>query len=241
MTVQRSRIKHNDQDRPDRGFWANLSIRVKFLILYVLLISISISIAVYSVRKMEEMRDNLNDIIDVSSTKILLANQIIQDMLTIHREEKNMILAKSNDEIEGYENRIKAQINGLNSHYAQLSTITGGPDKDLLARFKQKLDQWLQVNERVRQLKIARQDGHSRVVSGTEGRERFEQVDTIIKQFVSDNQKSMTIKRDQNKLMFEQAFNTIFWITSGFPGLSSWSNPGNSGNHRHLQHSQKSS
>ncbi len=218
MTIEKSRTNHKEQERREGGLWVNLSIRVKFLILYVLLISISISIAVYGVRKMGEMRDNLNDIIDVSSTKILLANQIIQDMLIIHREEKNMILAKSTDEIEGYDSRIKEQITLLVGRYAQLSAMADGTDKIMLSQFKERLDRWIAVNERVRQLKIAREDGHSRVVSGTEGRNQFKEVESIIKQFVAENQKDMRFKRDQNKQMFEQAFNTIFWIT--FPGLS---------------------
>ncbi len=197
-----------------KGFWANLNIRQKLMIIFFLLTAVLVAVAVISNLTLNTMMQNLNDF-DMASEKTLLASQIVQDMLRIHREEKNMILAKSPEEIESYEKNIKRLRKALEKKRLQFNNLLLRDPryKSMVENFNGALAEWLKVNEEVRKLKMNREDGPSRLVSGTQGYNTFRKADESIGKIIDSIRGDMEATKEKNNALGKLALKVILWVS----------------------------
>ena len=79
-----------------------MTIKAKLLGGFALEIILVLCIAVTGLSELGRMQERLRYLVDVSSQRQLLTAQIQQHMFALHRAEKNMILAATDDEMHTY-------------------------------------------------------------------------------------------------------------------------------------------
>lgn len=214
VSNERNRL---DAESSRMSFWAKLNIRQKLLIIFLLLTAVLLAVAIISNITMNNMMHNLNKF-DRESEKTILASQLVQDMLRIHREEKNMILAKPN-EVESYEKSIQELRDKLKASTKRFTDMIIGDatttrkERQQVKNFEDKLNKWLKVNEKVRNLKLNGDDRASRVVSGTQGYNTFNQADKAIGLIVKNIREDMRETKKKNSEMGTIALKLISWVT----------------------------
>jgi hypothetical protein len=72
-----------------------VTIKAKLLGGFSLLIVLMVLIALYADSKLSGMNNRFTHLVDISNTRVLLAARIQQDLLALHRAEKNLVLSNT--------------------------------------------------------------------------------------------------------------------------------------------------
>jgi methyl-accepting chemotaxis protein len=126
-------------------------ITLKTLILgaFVLLLA-TLGITNYlGINSLSTINDRLNFIADVTSEKVKLAARIRQDLLFISRAEKNIILAKTTDDMAVFETAAKDTKVALHDKYNRFLKLATDEEKRALEEFDKVWQEFLVVNEEV--------------------------------------------------------------------------------------------
>ncbi len=148
----------------------NLKIGVKLTLLCACLLMIMTIAVTVGLVKLSGMNERIDRIVDVSAEKIKLAARINQDLLAIVRTEKNIILARSATEITENVDEAREIRLDMQERRAKLRELVDDEGRVKLDSFAAKWDEYLQVNEKVREL--AESGATERAVALSSGRAR---------------------------------------------------------------------
>ena len=101
----------------------NLSLRAKLFLVLGMLSAVSVVIAFLGINKLGSMNDRLNDVVNVAAEKVKLGARIDQDLLKIRRDEKNIILATTAEEIDKYADSITRTLAEMQDRRRQLREL----------------------------------------------------------------------------------------------------------------------
>jgi methyl-accepting chemotaxis protein len=88
----------------------NLSIKAKILSGFGIVLALMMLSSGLGINKLSGINEQLNRIVDSSAEKVILANQIKQEMLAISRAEKNMILSDNEEEMLKFKETIATSV-----------------------------------------------------------------------------------------------------------------------------------
>jgi methyl-accepting chemotaxis protein len=128
---------------------------------------------------------------DRVATRALQTAQCLQDLLALHRTEKDFILATSTQEMERYAEHIAALDKALRQKLSRISLNLKGEGKDALETFRHTYDQWLELHERIRALALENSNDVAKVLSSTTGQQAFEVAVRAMKSVVDTSTASM--------------------------------------------------
>ena len=139
------------------------------------------------------MNERLNKLISGPAEKVKLAARIRQDLLTISRGEKNIILATTQQEMDAFAAIVAETQAQMLSKRLALRDLVDATGKDKLDQFAATWDDYLQVNEEVRQLARLNSNTRAKVLSNNDAREAFEhaqqQMAVLVKKADEDGSK----------------------------------------------------
>lgn len=123
--------------------------------------------------------------------KIKLGARIRINLLEIQRGEKNIILAKSQEEMDAYAAAIDNIQADLETRLAELENLTTGTNRTELEDFKESYGTYLALHRQVRQ--ISRENGNTRAfeLSSGKGRELADRAQEVMASVVVGSEKDM--------------------------------------------------
>jgi methyl-accepting chemotaxis protein len=128
---------------------------------------------------------------DRVATRALQTAQCLQDLIALHRTEKDFILATSTQEMARYAEQIATLDKALRQKLSRISLSVKGEGKDELETFRQTYDQWLDLNERIRALALENSNAVAKALSGNAGQQAFEVAVHAMKSIVDTSTASM--------------------------------------------------
>ena len=120
------------------------------------------------------MNERLNSLVNGSAEKVKLAARVRQDLLTISRAEKNMILAKTQKEMDGFGAEITRTRSEMQEKREKLRNLVDAAGKKNLDDFARTWDEYLKVNEEIQQLAHLNSNVRAQQLSTGKAREAFD-------------------------------------------------------------------
>ncbi|MFT6776389.1 MAG: methyl-accepting chemotaxis protein [Paraglaciecola sp.] len=135
----------------------------------------------------DEGNEQANIRADNAASRLLLAAQIKQDMLEISRSEKNIILAKTTKDMDLYANVTAATRKAMLEKRAALRELVDPDGKAKLDEFSDVWDEYLEINDEVRQYARNKQNDKAFALASGEGRDLSDQADKLMTNIVEKN------------------------------------------------------
>ncbi len=155
-------------------------------------------IAVSGLSRMQALNDRMNRIVDIAAAKSKLASLMKQELVTVTRAEKNMIFAKTEEEMERHVETIDRTLNELHENETKLRSIVADETRGQLDQFLAKWDEWKDNHSELRAMTRLNSDLKARQLSVGEARKQVdafdEQLSIVAKQ--TDNDRASTLVSD---------------------------------------------
>ncbi|HUT92432.1 MAG TPA: methyl-accepting chemotaxis protein [Thermoguttaceae bacterium] len=165
----------------------NLKIRTKLFAVLALMAAVAVVITVVGVLKMGSINAQLNNIVDVTSTRALLAARIQQDMLAAHRAEKNLILAQTTEEMDQYATAIDGSHEAVREKVTQLEELATAEGKQKIAEFRTIYEAFKTSSDKARQLSRKNTNKQAYELSSGKGREQYDKAEGFLKAIADRN------------------------------------------------------
>jgi len=152
--------------------------------------------------------------LSVAVDRALLAEALLGDLVSLHRAEKNLILAKSDAAMDEAAASIDALGASVSERLDRFEQIASEGRASEVARFAELYESWQSVNERVRQLAREASGRRARELSKNQGREAYESAAAAMKKIVQFNQESM----DKDKAAADSNYRLASTLVIGSTG-----------------------
>lgn len=167
------------------------SIKGKLITGFSLLIILLAVLAWVSVNSLSVMNDRLNNIVDISAEKVKLAARINQGALAFSRAEKNIILAKSQSEMDAFAALSDEIQDDMKSRRLLLRELVNDDDKKIVDEFAIYWDQYIETNKDVRKLARLNSNVRAKALSKGDSRDAYDKASSAISSIVSNNEGSL--------------------------------------------------
>ncbi len=175
----------------------NLSLKVKLFLVLGILTTVAIVVAFLGLDKLSGMNDRLNGIVDGTAEKVKLGGQINQNMLEINRAEKNIILAKTTEEMDEYAAFIDATKKTMQDRRKELRNLADDAGKTKLDEFATNWEAYLAANKKVRDFARLNSNAKAKALSANKGRTAYNESEKLIKQIATLNDNEVTLAAQQ--------------------------------------------
>jgi CheY-like chemotaxis protein len=166
-------------DEPHRAIGVKLSLISAALIFAIL------SVGIVGINALEALNKSVNDIVDVSATKVQLGEKIQQDLLKITRAEKNIITAQSQAEMDEYANFIQQTHRKLIERVDLIQTLVDRENSSTIVNFRHKLTEYMAVDNTIRKYTRLNSNVQARNISATAARKAFDTAEIQLRHIVS--------------------------------------------------------
>jgi methyl-accepting chemotaxis protein len=160
------------------------SIKTKLIASFSLLIILLSLAAWLGITGMSSINILLEDVVDVSAEKIKLSARINQNLLAISRAEKNIILAKTQEEMDVFSANTDVENTEMTERRVKLRTLIDDDGKVLLDQFSDLWDKYITVNKQVRTLARLNSNKVAGELSKGPARTAFDAASTEIRSLV---------------------------------------------------------
>lgn len=144
-----------------------------------------------------------------TSSQLKLTALIDTNIVLIQRDEKNIILATTQEEMDVYAKAIEKAQADLSQELQELGRTNDSRLKSMLERFKQDFDTYYNIHMNVREK--SRENGNARAVelSTTKGRELLDQAEQYLDAIIRLNQDALNDDKIQSDITYETARNQL--------------------------------
>lgn len=175
-------------------------------------------IAALNNKELEEQAGVPSEAID-SAKAALLSARVVQDMITFHRGEKNLILATTKEEMDEFSKSLAGYEETLNNRVDQLEPLmTTAKQEKLLSEFKGAWKKFDVIDDEVREL--SRENGNKRAfdLASSKGRVLLDESQALMTAIVRANDQGMVDDKKASDAKYSTARNLM--ITVGLTGIA---------------------
>ena len=163
-----------------------LTIKTKLIIGFSIVVGLMVVACVLGVSRLGQLNDRLNNIVNVSAKKERLGAHINQNLIDIHRSEKDLILAQTTEEMEVYESSIASSISEMTASSDALRNLADAEGKVKLDAFTTQLEEFLVVQNEVIRLSKLNSNVEAKSFSLNESKAAFEKARAFIFSLVAE-------------------------------------------------------
>lgn len=162
-----------------------LTIKLKLLLAFGLVILLSGIVAYIGVYKLSTMKDNINRLVDVSSAQVIVAGRINQSMLEINRAEKNLILSLTQEDMDIFATYIDSKEEALQVYLSEFKSLINDEARIAkLNRFSEAWSKYSSINAEVRSLSRLNSNAKAVAQSTGDARNSFDRAQKVMSQLV---------------------------------------------------------
>lgn len=188
----------NSQARKPRSRIVRIPISWKLLAATIVVGAVATGIAIYGLRRMHALNERLTNLVDYSSEKVKSAALLKQDLVTITRAEKNLILARSVEEMQRYAATIDDTLAAMGQHQERLTDLANNNDRRQLNTFAQGWQEWQKIHHEVRNFAQLNSNVRARQLALGKGRETYELWEGALTALASKITTESQVARAQN-------------------------------------------
>jgi len=169
-----------------------MTIKAKLIGGFAIVILLVLCSALTSVSELGRMNDRLRHLVDISSRRELLAARIQQHMLALHRAEKNMILAATDEEMATYAEQMEVMEQTLAQELQKLKALVSEEDTRHIAAFETAFADFKQIATQVREARQKNTNQRAFALSVGTGRVLSIQAETILRVITQRYEQDLT-------------------------------------------------
>ncbi|WP_170125553.1 HAMP domain-containing methyl-accepting chemotaxis protein [Jannaschia seohaensis] len=147
-----------------------MTIKLKLAAAFTLVLGLFAATAWLALDTLRSNQDTLERLASVSALRVQLAEAIKAEVLEISRNEKNIILARSQDEMAAFSDRISETLETLEADSAALRDLSTAEGRQILDDFSAALNVYLDLNYEIRELAQLNSNVRAQTLSETESR-----------------------------------------------------------------------
>ncbi len=181
VTIESNRSSASISDR-----LGNIKIGSKLMFAVGVLVFLAAGLTAYSIFSLGELNDSTNKIVNESAEKVRLGARTNQNLLAISRAEKNIILAKTQEDMDGFASVIREEQAEINQRAEKLESLLSAEGKIKYEEFDGAYRQYLTVNEDVRRLARLNSNQRAADLSQNTARESFDQMTAPLQSLAED-------------------------------------------------------
>ncbi len=180
----------------------NITVKTQLIAGFTFLLLLMALIAGVGMYRLNGINDRLNDIVEGSAEKVKLGARINQDVVDILREEKNLLLASTEQEIEQHGESIDAFRQDLQLKAAELRGVTDEKGQSLLDEFEVVWEEYLGVLSEIKTFAGLHTDSADLPETLEKSRQLSKQGQQLIAKIVKKNDQDM----EQDKRLSDQNY-----------------------------------
>ncbi|WP_339703353.1 response regulator [Algoriphagus aquimarinus] len=187
----------------------NQSIKAKLLGGYIVILMLLISTAFFMTSKFSESNQRLLNIVDVSSKRISLSNELMIAVLDETRHEKNILMEKDPVRKDYYKDRIYKALETIDTKTSELDELVDDKGKVILNEFKTSWTDYKSDLNQIILLAMKNEDEQAFKITIDKGLKIRDAAITQIERLIDKNEKSMENDKIENNANYNAALNTI--------------------------------
>jgi methyl-accepting chemotaxis protein len=170
------------------------TIKLKLGLTFTIVILLSILTAAFGISGLAALRDSVDNLVDGPAQEVELAQDITINMLSLVRSEKNMITADNQQQVAEYSGQIPPLRQTLLGQVDKLQALASDEAKQKLGNFMGIWQQWVPVQDKMRDLMSANVSNRDTAepLSEGQGRDLQQQAEAVLNDVVSLNRHAMT-------------------------------------------------
>lgn len=187
----------------------NLTIKSKLLGGYIIILMLLISTAFFMTSKFSESNQRLLNIVDVSSKRINLSNEVMIGVLEATRHEKNIILEKDPVQKDYYKDRIYRALESIDKKTNELDELVDDKGKVILNEFKNTWAGYQADLNHIILLSMKNEDEEAFKISIDRGLKVRDAAISQLERLTDKNEKSMQNDKTENNASYNAALSFI--------------------------------
>ncbi|MBI2279169.1 MAG: response regulator [Bacteroidetes bacterium] len=187
----------------------NLTIKSKLLGGYIIILVLLISTAFFMAGKFSESNERLLNIVDVSSKRITLSNELMIAVLDATRHEKNIMLEKNPIQKDYYKDRIYSSLESIDKKTNELDELVDDKGKVILNEFKNTWTSYKSDLNQIILLTMKNEDEQAFRISIDRGLKVRDAAISQLERLIVKNEKSMENDKIENNANYNAALNLI--------------------------------
>jgi CheY-like chemotaxis protein len=184
-------LNNNNMNEPQRTIGLKLGL-ISFSLIVALLV-----VGVLSVNALMALKQNVNDIVDVSAKKVQLGEKIQQDLLKITRAGKNIITAQTQDEMDGFSIFIENTHGDLIRRLNSAELLVDQNNRAKIDKIRQKITEYMVVNSKIRKYARLNSNAEARSISATLARKAFDKAESRLRKIILEDDRITEIFKKQ--------------------------------------------
>jgi len=169
-----------------------MTIKAKLIGGFAIVILLVAFSALTSLSELGRMNDRLRHLVDISSRRELLAARIQHHMLALHRAEKNMILAATDEEMTTYAGQMEVMGQTLAKELEKLKALVSEEDTRHLTAFEAAFADFKQIAAQVREARQKNTNQRAFALSVGTGRTLSIRAETILRLITQRHEQELT-------------------------------------------------
>src|SRR5665647_2531763 len=186
----------------------NQSIKAKLVGGFAVILLLFIVAAFFMTSKLSETNDSLGSIVDVSSKKVRLSQQILIDVLNATRYEKNLMLSHDLTKKNSYLTKMNEALSTLDKKVQELNELVTEKGAADLKEFSTVLSDYKISQDEIVQLAMKNENDKAFEISNTKGLKTREDVIAIMERIVNRNEMEMV----EDKRISNESYKSSLWI-----------------------------
>ncbi len=190
-----------------------MTIKLKLGLTFTAVIVLSAVTATFGITGLSSLRDSIDHLVDGPAQEVELAQDLSTGLLALVRAEKNLIMANDENQVSDFSGQIVKLRQQMLSQVEKLQALSQDDVKVKLSAFENTWQQWVPVQDKMRELMTASLNGREQAenLSEGEGRELVRDGEGILADIVTINRHMMA----QAKADAEQEYESQrLWLIS---------------------------
>ena len=152
--------------------------------------------AVIGLNRLDGMNSRMDGIVNGSAQKVKLAARLNQNVLEISREEKNLILAKNEADMQIYISSIKNSRTQMQGRRDALRQLADGDGQAKLDEFSRAWDEYLQTQEEVARLTLLNSNNKAKFLSDGEAQKQMQEAEASLERIMVRSERAVADSND---------------------------------------------
>lgn len=153
----------------------NLSMSKKIYSVIGILAAVAVVIALIGIVYLGQMNDRINHLAHNTAEQVRISGKIVEQVERVQRAEKDLLLAASEEEMQGYVEEMEAMKKAVKDDLKVLKGLSDGTGQKYVTDFEERWDQFVEVSRQVQQLALLNSNVEAKLLSQGEGRKAFEE------------------------------------------------------------------
>jgi len=187
----------------------NLTIKSKLLGGYIIILVLLIFMAFFMTSKFSESNDRLKNIVDVSSQRINLSNELMIAVLDETRQEKNILMEKDPVQKDYYKGQIYKALESIDKKTNELDELVDDKGRVVLNEFKNTWAGYKNDLNEIISLSMKNEDEQAFKISVDRGLKVRDNAINQLERLIAKNEKSMVSDKEENNSSYSSALSLI--------------------------------